>query len=270
MKTALIIPARYGSTRLPGKPLVKIAGETMLSRVFSIAKKAAEHDKNVKIYVATDNEKISNHCDEIGASWVMTDPQCPSGTDRVREAVSKLDESYDFVINLQGDAPLTPHHFVQAVINAFRDDQSADVVTPVARMTWNELDTLRESKKVTPFSGTCAIVGADGYALWFSKNIIPAIRKEDEYRQASEFSPIHKHIGLYGYKKSMLDRYAELPESHYEKLEGLEQLRVLENGYRIKTVLVDYKGYASTSGVDSPEDVTRAENLIKQHGDPSN
>lgn len=267
MKTALIIPARYGSSRLPGKPLLKIAGKTMIGRVYAIAHKVAQNDPDVDICIATDDTRITDHCDEIGAPWVMTDPSCPSGTDRVRQAVHNLGKTYDFVINLQGDAPLTPPHFIQAILDAFRSDSHADVVTPVACMTWNELDSLRNSKQETPFSGTCAVIGQDGYALWFSKNIIPAIRKEEALRKESDFSPVHKHIGLYGYKRSMLERYAELPESHYEKLEGLEQLRVLENGFRIKTVVVDYQGYASTTGVDSPEDITRVEELLKKYGD---
>lgn len=268
MKTVIVIPARYGSTRLPGKPLKLIAGKTMLARVVEIARAAAAQRDNVDIVVATDDQRITDHCDQLGVKWAMTSVDCKTGTDRVQQAVRQLGRSYDFVLNLQGDAPLTPPSFLTQMIDAFAlDPRNIDIVTPVVNLSWQALDALREDKKTTPFSGTCAILLPNGNAAWFSKNIIPAIRKEDQHREASAMSPVYRHIGLYGYSRAMLDNYADMPESLYEKLEGLEQLRALENGKTIRCVKVSYAGRTGMSGVDSPEDIDRAEAVIAKDGD---
>lgn len=267
MKTAVIIPARYGSTRLPGKPLAMIAGQTMLQRVVRIAQAGVKDLKDVTLVVATDDERITSHCDELGVKWVMTPVSCPTGTDRAEAAVQQLAEQPDFIVNLQGDAPLTPPDFITAMIDTYKK-APCEMVTPVTQMTWEALDKLRENKKITPFSGTTAVFDPEtGKAFWFSKNIIPAMRKEDKMREAGPLSPVFRHIGLYGYSREMLAKYITLPEGRFEAMEGLEQLRVLENGYTIRCVPVDYKGRASMSGVDSPEDVARAEALIAKHGE---
>lgn len=267
METAIIIPARYASTRLPGKPLALISGQTMLQRVVNLSRAAAEGLENVSVVVATDDERISQHCDALGVTSVMTSVNALTGTDRVAEAVRQLKTKPDFVLNMQGDAPLTPPDFLRAMIEAY-SASPCDMVTPVTQLTWSQLDSLRHNKLTTPFSGTTAAFDEKtGLAFWFSKNIIPAMRKEEELRQKSDKSPVFRHIGLYGYSLDMLERYLTLPESTFERLEGLEQLRVLEHGYAIRCVPVDYKGRASMSGVDSPEDVTRAEALIAKHGE---
>lgn len=263
MKTAIIIPARYGSTRFPGKPLIKIGGRSMLSRVVEIGRAAAETHENVTLMVATEDERIAAHCDEIGVACVMTSDQCRTGSDRVLEAAEKAGGDFDFLLSLQGDAPFTPLSAISAMMNTVYADPSLEVVTPVIRLRWSELDALRESKKTTPFSGTTAIIGAGGMAHWFSKAIIPAIRKEDQHRAANEFSPVHQHIGLYGYRTDILKRFVSLPEGHYEALEGLEQLRFLENGIRIKTVSINVDLGMAQAGIDSPEDVARAEAFLK-------
>jgi 3-deoxy-manno-octulosonate cytidylyltransferase (CMP-KDO synthetase) len=267
MNVAIIIPSRHASVRLPGKSLVKIAGQTLLERVVRIAQAAAEGLSNVSVVVATDHDDIAAHCKELVVDFVMTDPNCPSGTDRAAAAVAQLKTKPDFVLNFQGDAALTPPDFLRAMIDSYAKSP-CDVLTPVTQMSWAALDKLRESKKTTPFSGTTAIFDQDtGEAFWFSKNIIPAMRKEDKLREAGEMSPVWRHIGLYGYSCEMLERYTKMPESRFEKLEGLEQLRVIENGYKVRCVPVDYRGRASMSGIDSPEDVTRAEELIAKHGE---
>ena len=263
MKTAIVIPARYASTRLPGKPLVKIAGRTMLEHVVTIAKVTATRQTGVSVIVATDDDRIADHCHDIGVDVVMTDPACPSGTDRCAAAVAGMKDKPDFVLNMQGDAPLTPADFLDEMIKSFAASP-CDVVTPVTQLTWGQLDQLRKDKKTTPFSGTTAAFdNTTGRALWFSKNIIPAIRKEEDLREKSALSPVYRHIGLYGYAKKMLDAYATLPEGKFEKLEGLEQLRLIENGYDLRCVPVDYRGRPAMSGVDSPEDVERAEALLR-------
>lgn len=267
IKTAIVIPARYASSRLPGKPMAMIAGQTMLQRVVKIAKAAAGNDPDISVVVATDDVRIGQHCKDIGAAFVMTPSDCPSGTDRVAAAVRQMNQPPDFVLNMQGDAPLTPPDFLSAMINSFAA-APCDVVTPVTQLGWEELDKLRENKKTTPFSGTTAAFDPKtGRAFWFSKNIIPAVRQEEKMRKTDELSPIFRHIGIYGYARKMLDTYDTLPEGRFEKLEGLEQLRVIENGYVLRCVPVDYMGRASMSGVDSQEDIARAEELIARHGE---
>ena len=261
MKTLIVIPARFGSTRLPGKPLALIGGQTMLSRVVQLCREAAFGLKDVSILVATDDARIGQHCDSLGVAWKMTAKDAPTGTDRVAEVVRHHPETPDFILNMQGDAPLTPPDFLRAMMDAFAKNPT-DAVTPVVQLRWDELDTLRQNKAITPFSGTTAVFNADGHALWFSKNIIPAIRKEDHLRETSALSPVFRHIGLYGYARQTLLEYVSLPESPYEKLEGLEQLRLLENGYTLRCVPVDFKGRPNMSGIDSPEDVKRAEALL--------
>ncbi len=266
MKTAIIIPARYGSTRFPGKPLVEIAGQTMLSRVVNIAKKVAKQIPDITLAVATEDERILKHAEELGVHAVMTSDSCKTGSDRVLEAAKKIG-TFDFILGLQGDAPFTPPEALIKMIEAFKENKNIEVVTPVINLRWEELDNLREQKKTTPFSGTTAIINHDGHALWFSKNILPAIRKEETYRaheSTSEFSPVHQHLGLYGYRSDILEKFVTLPEGHYEKLEGLEQLRLLENGISIQTVKLSVPLGLAQAGIDSPEDVERAEKILEE------
>lgn len=268
MKTAIIIPARYSSTRLPGKPLAMIKGQTMLQRVVKLSQAVAKEFENISIVVATDHDRIIQHCKEIGVDAVMTSASCPTGTDRIAEAVNQLENNKpDFILNMQGDAPLTPPDFLKSLIENF-SASPCDVITPVTQLSWEELDLLRKNKLSTPLSGTTVVFNHNTYnAFWFSKNIIPAIRNEKELRTKNNKSPVFRHIGIYGYSLNMLQKFVTLPESPFEKLEGLEQLRALENGYSIRCVPVDYKGRANMSGVDSPEDIIRAEQLITQHGE---
>lgn len=256
---AIIIPARYASTRFPGKPLAMLGGKPILSHVYENAIKAAEGLDNVTVAIATDDERIASLCAETGMHYLKTSPDCHTGTDRVIEAASLLPQTPSFVLNMQGDAPFTPPDFGRAMIDEHLADKDADIITPVTQLSWEALDKLREDKKTTPFSGTTAVLDPNRNALWFSKNIIPAIRKED---RSQTLSPVYRHIGLYGYKMNALQKYRTLPPSFYEELEGLEQLRALENGMRIKAVIVDYKGRPSMSGIDSPEDLARAEKLL--------
>ena len=266
MKTLIVIPARHGSTRFPAKPLHPIAGHTLLSRVVRIAAVTAARDDDVSYVVATDHDKIAAHAGEIGTPVVMTDPELPSGTDRALAAAKQQVDTPDFVLNLQGDAPFTPPAYLEALIQAAQESE-ADVVTPVTQLDWSALDTVRDQKRREPFSGTSCVRRADGYALWFSKQILPAIRKEEALRKESPLSPVWRHIGLYGYRMPALERFARLPVGHYEALEGLEQLRFLENAMTIMTVAVT-SGATAMWGVDTPEDADYAARLIAEHGDP--
>ena len=258
---AIIIPARYASTRFPGKPLALLGGQAMLSHVYENAIKAAEGFSNMTVAVATDDARIEEYCKTHKLHYFMTSADCHTGSDRVIEAASQLLNEPSFVINMQGDAPFTPFDFIRAMIDEHLNDHSADIITPVTQLTWQQLDNLREDKKTTPFSGTTAVLDRHRNALWFSKNIIPALRKED---RSQPFSPIYRHIGLYGYRWDALQKYKTLSPSVYENLEGLEQLRALENGMKIRAVIVDYKNRPSMSGIDSPEDLQRAEKLLME------
>ncbi len=255
MKIAIAIPARYASTRFPGKPLEKIGGQSMLSRVVELARSIGDVD----IFVTTEDKRIADHAAELGVECIITPASCPTGSDRVLSALRQMDEWPDFVINLQGDAPFTPPSVINALIKAFQDNPSAEVVTPVHQLSWDDLDRLREAKKTTPFSGTTAIVDEEGQALWFSKNILPAIRKEEELRGDSKLSPVHQHMGLYGFRTDILEKFCALPQGVYEQLEGLEQLRMLENGIKVTAVKIELDSGQIQSGIDTPEDLERAE-----------
>lgn len=265
MKTLIVIPARYASSRFPGKPLHRIAGVSMLARTVEAARRAGRA-ADARVLVATDDQRIADHAREIGAEAVMTDPSLPSGTDRCRAAAQIAAPEAEFIVNLQGDAPFIPPAHIQALID---NAGKGDVVTPVIQLSWEALDDLRERKKTTPFSGTTCVRGTDGRAIWFSKTIIPAIRNEQKLRAESRLSPVHQHVGLYGYSKRALSQIAMMWPSRYEELEGLEQLRFLENGLSVFAVVVEASNLPQ-SGIDTPEDALRAEQVLKQVGDPYN
>ena len=193
-KTLIVIPARYGSSRLPGKPLMQIAGKSMLQHVCEAAMLAAKQVVGVEVLVATDDQRILQHAKTLGVAAVMTPEDCATGTDRIIAAVNELKNKPDAVLNLQGDAPLTPVSLISAMLNALNVATDKQVVTPVVQLSWEQLDSLRQTKQTSPFSGTTAIVNTQQQALWFSKNIIPAIRNEDKLRLASQLSPGSQHL----------------------------------------------------------------------------
>ncbi|MDB5492565.1 MAG: cytidylyltransferase family protein [Micavibrio sp.] len=263
MKIAIVIPARYASTRFPGKPLALIGGKSMVQRVYELAQAAATGLDNVEILIATEDQRIADHAAGFNAPCVLTSENCPTGSDRVLAAILQMQGRPDFVVNLQGDAPFTPVAVVRAVIEEWMGNPELSVVTPIVALRWKELDTLRDNKSVTPFSGTTCVTNEEGRALWFSKNIIPAIRREN---RDDEFSPVHQHIGLYGFRTDILEKFVTLPEGRYEKIEGLEQLRLIENDIPVQTVTVAVDLGMAQSGIDSVEDLARAEILMGQGG----
>lgn len=259
MKTAIVIPARYGSTRFPGKPLAEISGRTMLSLVVDVARAAAKKDTDV--FVTTEDQRIADHCTEIGVECILTSEHCKTGSDRVLEAIKKSKKKFDFVINLQGDAPFTPPELISDMIAAFEKNKKLDVITPVRHLSWAELDKLREAKKTTPLSGTTAIISDDNRALWFSKSILPVIRDEKKQRELCTESPVYQHIGLYGFRFDILEKFCAWPQTRSEALEGLEQLRLLENGVTIHTIFAKEPVH---SGIDSPEDLARIQGRVQK------
>lgn len=233
----------------------------MIRRTAKIAASIPESD----YVVATDHVDILNHCETYDIPAVMTDSNLESGSDRTLAAATTSGKDVDMILNLQGDAPFTDPSHVEAVLNALKSTK-ADLATPAIQLDWESLDSLRQAKISTPFSGT-TVTEINGRALWFSKNIIPALRKENEMRQNSVLSPVLRHVGLYGFRRSALERFTALPQSYYEKIEGLEQLRALEDGMHIEIVKVA-PAQVSSPGIDTLEDLSRAEELIRLYGDP--
>jgi len=296
----IVIPARYASTRLPGKPLMKIAGVEMLKRVAQIADYVSRKLENCAYVIATDDERIEAFCRQEGMPSVMTSESCQSGTERCWDAVQSMKKQGvepKFIVNLQGDNPLCPPWFLERLILDWQSQQtqlaasqiavsnaaqasaeldtlqaqstpvSKQVFTPFVHLSWDELDVLREAKKVTPYSGTTVQINKHDYALTFSKIILPAMRKEEKLRQTLAKPPVRRHIGLYAYTYDALEAYFNLAPSPYEDPEGLEQMRFLEHDIPVKMVEVDYQGRIGMSGVDSPEDIERAEAVIAKCGE---
>lgn len=261
----IVIPARFGSTRLPGKPLLPIAGRTLLDRVVAIARTAAAQAGDCEVVVATDDERIAAHGRDLGVDVAMTSTDLDSGSVRAFAAARARQSPPAFVVNLQGDAPFTPAAIVAGLLEVLRQ-RTAAVVTPVFQLDWARLDRLRAHKRTAPFSGTTCVRAPHGRALWFSKTILPALRGEDGLR-AQPLSPVWQHLGLYGYSFPALEWFASARASQYEKLEGLEQLRFLEHGWAIDTIAVDVPPHV-LSGIDTPADLTLAEEAIARFGDP--
>ena len=276
---AIVIPARFGSSRFEGKPLAKIGSLTMLQHTCQTALDALEllntmsgsvkapSRISAKVIVATEDQRVFDHAACIhNITPVMTPDTCPTGSDRALSALELLNIEPDIVVNLQGDAPFTPAHFISQIVQALIGEPDCLVATSAVALNWQELDNFRENKKITPFSGTSVIINSKQNAVWFSKNIIPAIRKEEKYREKNKLSPVYQHIGLYGFKLNALRDFVKLQESTYEKLEGLEQLRLLENGIDIHVETVTYGGHPVFPGIDTLEDLKRTEALLKKSG----
>ncbi len=265
----IVIPARYQSSRLPGKPLAPIAGIPMIKRVADIAASICRQNEQCNYVVATDDTRILDYCALESIPARMTSESCRSGTERCWDVVGQGEEyAADFIINLQGDNPLCPPWVIQQLIDSWKSS-AGDVYTPYIQLSWDEYDRLLEAKKTTPYSGTCVLINHDNYALAFSKNTIPAVRKPEKAREQLEKSPVRRHIGLYAYTQQALKKYFELTESDYEMgcVEGLEQMRYLYHGMSIKMVPVDYRGRKTSSGVDSPEDIARVEAILAEFGE---
>lgn len=270
----IVIPARYKSTRLPGKPLELIDGIPLLKRVSWIAEFVCKKNDRCRYSVATDSDKVMDFCLQNDIPCMMTPEACKNGTERCWETVRQLERRPDLVVNLQGDNVLCQAHIIQNLIDAWKASLSdvvakGDVFTPAALLTWEDLEKMEESKKKTPFSGTTVEVTRTGKAMCFSKKILPDLRKRQDAREAmGDFSPVRRHFGLYAYTYSALEEYQRLPESPYETsyTEGLEQNRFTFNERIVRVIDVDTRGYPTTSGVDSREDIERVEEIVRKHG----
>ena len=261
MKTVIIIPARYASTRYPGKPLVELTlpdgtRQSLIELSWRAAKRVSGVDA---IYVATDDDRIADAARGFGADVIMTSLSCRNGTERCAEAVQNAGLDADLIVNLQGDAPLTPHWFVEDLIAAMKSDTTADMATPVLRLdrlTYGHFTTDRKNGRV---GGTTAVFDKNHHAIYFSKEVVPFmdIAKWPD----DEPLPVYHHVGVYAYTPQGLAHYMSWPESTLEQLEGLEQLRFLANGHTVKCVEVDGRGRVFWE-LNNPEDVTRIESVI--------
>lgn len=245
MKFIAIIPARYASTRFPGKPLARLGGKYIIERVYQQASSIVG-----EAYVATDDDRIFKAVEAFGGKAVMTRNDHKSGTDRIEEAATKLGTDADVIINVQGDEP-----FIQpsqlATVKALFDDEQTQIATLGKPFETMEAAENANSPKI--------VTDVNGYALYFSRSVIPFVRGKERSEWLASF-PFVKHIGLYAYRRDVLRQITKLPQSPLEIAESLEQLRWLQNGYRIKVGLTDVE----TVGIDTPEDLQRAEDFLQK------
>ena len=240
MKIACIIPSRYASTRLPGKPLRMIAGETLVHRVYERAALAKLPDI---VIVATDNEKIESEVKSFGGRVMMTSPDHPTGTDRLAEVAASLPD-YDIVVNVQGDEPFINPDVIDSLAKMLAERDDLDMTTAAAPLKEDEYDDPSAVK---------VVVNQKGEALYFSRSLIPYPR--------NEFSvPPLKHVGIYAYRRDFLLDYAGMKQTPLEKTESLEQLRALEMGYKIGVIRID----SEDIGIDTEEDLKKANRLFER------
>ena len=261
MSVLIVIPARHASTRYPGKPLVELRGasgqaRSLIRRSWDAAMAVSRVDR---VVVATDDTRIRDHAAGFGAEVVMTGTACRNGTERCAEALSNLGIAPEIVVNLQGDAPLTPPWFVEDLVAGLRADAGADVATPVLRCTGRMRADLIADRHAGRVGGTTAVFGHDRQALYFSKEVIPFAA--GDFGDA-EPSPVFHHVGVYAYRPDALAEYASWDEGPLERLEGLEQLRFLERGRRILCVEVESRGRQFWE-LNNPEDVSRLEAMMQ-------
>jgi 3-deoxy-manno-octulosonate cytidylyltransferase (CMP-KDO synthetase) len=237
MKRVVVIPARYGSMRLPGKPLAEIAGKPLIQWVYERAGTSTLKDE---VLIATDDVRVRDAASSFGAPVVMTSPDCASGTDRIYEATKGRDA--DIIVNLQGDEPMIRGDMIDRLFSAL-EGESLDMATLCS--------PLSDKIELTSPHTVKAVLDRQGFALYFSRAPIP-------YFQKSSGVPVYKHIGIYAFSRAFLETFVSLPRGRLEETESLEQLRALEAGHKIKVLVVDYDGIS----VDTPEDLERAKSLL--------
>ncbi len=239
-KTAIIIPARYNSKRLQGKPLIKVCDKPIIQWVWERAKEVKSADR---VIIATDNEEIYECAKGFGAEVEMTSTEHKCGSDRIVEVAEKCPD-ISYIINLQGDEPMINPECVETVIKLIKDDNEADISTLLSKIGENEdLDDPNMVKCVTD---------KNGYALYFSRSKIP-------YERNFGIAEFYKHIGIYGYKRESLFKMTKFPQPEIERAESLEQLRALYNGMKIKTAVVEY----NSIGIDTIEDLNSFKKLVE-------
>ena len=242
-----IIPARFASTRFPGKPLIDIQGKTMLQRVYEQAIKSKFLDK---VVVATDDQRIFDHVKSFGGEVVMTEAHHPSGTDRCWDALQQLDGDFQYLINIQGDEPFIEPEQIDELANELKDSKT-ELATQMIAVDNPEMLFDKGEVKI--------VLNTNNEALYFSRMVIPFIKGVDE-KDWHQHHTYYRHVGMYAYRKDVLQKITKLPVSSLEKAESLEQLRWIENGFKIKCVTTKYESHC----IDTPEDVVKVLALMKR------
>lgn len=263
MSATILIPARFESSRYPGKPLAELKGCTgvakpLIQRSVEAARRVAGVDQ---VFVVTDDERIADCCTGFGVGVLMTSPECRNGTERCAEALAQLHEP-DLIINFQGDALLTPPGFVEALIARMADDRDTLVATPAMQLRSDEVRALAAEEASGRVGGTSVVIDGAGHALYFSKRLIPYLPANF---LAHDMAPAHLHIGIYAYRRQALERYVAAPVSDLEQLEGLEQLRFLVEGVKVAVVEVATPPFALRE-LNNPEDIAPIEQALAEAG----
>ena len=263
MKTAILIPARFQSSRYPGKPLVELKGtggeaKPLIQRSYEAARRVRGIDS---VHVVTDDERIAERAASFGAPVIMTSSEARNGTERCAEALPQLGD-VDLVVNLQGDALLTPPGFVESLVARMADDQDALVATPAMRLRGAEVRALQQEEAAGRIGGTSVVADNQGHALYFSKRLIPYL---PDAAIDDGLSPVRLHVGVYAYRPEALERYVTTPVSEMEMLEGLEQLRFLAAGIPIAIVEIETPPFALRE-LNNPEDVEPIEAALIEAG----
>jgi 3-deoxy-manno-octulosonate cytidylyltransferase (CMP-KDO synthetase) len=260
MGVLVVIPARYASTRYPGKPLVELTGAG--GRRASLVQRSWEAARSVtgvdRVIVATDDARIAEAAAGFGAEVAMTPETCRNGTERCAAVAEALGAEWEVIVNLQGDAPLTPPWFVEALVAAMAAEPDCAVATPVLRCDAAALAGFIEDRRHGRVGGTTAVFDRAGRALYFSKEVIPFTGRTP---RADEPIPVFHHVGVYAYRRAPLLAYAGWPEGPLEAWEGLEQLRFMENGTAVRCVEVEARGRAFWE-LNNPADVARIEAIL--------
>jgi len=263
MSVNIIIPARYASVRYPGKPLVPLRGadgicKPLIQRTWESGRTVAEAEA---VFIATDDVRIADVARDFGADVIMTSAECRNGTERCADAVARAGLTASLVVNLQGDSPLTPPWFLSDLIHAMQAEPLLDMATPVLRCDLATLAHLQEDRQAGRVGGTTAVFDRDHNALYFSKELLPYCPPVGPATDADV--PVFLHVGVYAYRPQALNAYMAWPEGRLERLEGLEQLRFLENAARIKCVEVQARGRVFRE-LNNPIDVTRIEDILQK------
>jgi 3-deoxy-manno-octulosonate cytidylyltransferase (CMP-KDO synthetase) len=267
MTTLIVIPARYASSRFPGKPLAQILGpdgaKTLVQRSFEAGMRAAGLI-GARLVVATDDARIQAHVQGFGGQVVMTSPAAQNGTERCAEVAQHWPDcdwpDYDCIVNLQGDAPLTPPWFIADLIGALKAQPQADMATPVLRCTGAMRAALLAERHAGRVGGTTAVFAANGRALYFSKEVIP---HGGAPAGDAEMTDVFHHVGLYAYRPASLRAYPSWPMGPLERAEGLEQLRFLEQGRHVHCQIVDAKSQAFWE-VNNPGDIAIVQDMLRR------
>ncbi|MEM6886654.1 MAG: manno-octulosonate cytidylyltransferase [Pseudomonadota bacterium] len=264
MTTLIAIPARYASSRYPGKPLAQLRGATgqslsLIERSWRAARQVQGVDR---VVVTTDDDRIRQAAESFGAEVVMTSSDCQNGTERCAEAHLNLGGGFDVIVNLQGDAPLTPPWFIEEIIAALQAAPEAEIATPVLRCDGKTLHGFLADRAAGRVGGTTAVFDQANRGLYFSKEVIPFTGKN--YAEA-EATPVFHHVGVYAYRPDALAAYPGWTPGPLEALEGLEQLRFMENGRSVLCVEVAARGRHFWE-LNNPEDVPKLEAMMQEMG----